>query len=142
MRRRYRWLIGTTAAAAVITPVAYVGWAVYSWDGGPIPVGCSKVMAFAGGSMPAQATGAKCTDDGSLQEAGYTAEFRMPQEDLAARLVAAFPRVRQDTGSAIGLRFSNEPNDPHPHGQASDLQLRASYEADGTALVELRAFDI
>ncbi|MER7850134.1 hypothetical protein ABTZ03_40080 [Kitasatospora sp. NPDC096077] len=143
MRSGSRWLIGITTAAAVVAPVAYVGYGLYSWDGSPAGIGCSTAVAFAGGSLPVQATEARCTDDDVPQEQAYTAEFRMPREDLAARLAAAFPRVRLGTDDASGLSFGNahEANGPHPSGQATEIRLRASYDADGTALVRLRAFN-
>ncbi|MFD7453246.1 hypothetical protein [Kitasatospora sp. NPDC059827] len=143
MRKRYRWLIGSTAAAAVLAPVAYAGYALANWDGSPAAADCSKVMAFAGGSLPAEATGATCADNGGWQERGYTAEFRMPRTDLAARLAAAFPRVRLDTDTSAGLGFGNahETDGSRPAEQATVLRLRADYEADGTARVKLDAFN-
>ncbi|MFJ6776756.1 hypothetical protein ACIQOV_38345, partial [Kitasatospora sp. NPDC091257] len=87
MRKRFKCLIGATAAAVVVTPVVYVGYAMTHRDAGsPTTVGCSTVMAFAGGKLPTQAAGASCTDDNTWQEQGYSAEFRMPRADLPARL--------------------------------------------------------
>lgn len=33
MRKRYQWLIGATAAAAVLAPVAYAGYGLADWGG-------------------------------------------------------------------------------------------------------------
>ncbi|MFJ8626771.1 hypothetical protein ACIRD3_28585 [Kitasatospora sp. NPDC093550] len=144
MRRSYRWLVGTVAAAAVLTPVCYAGWAVSSWDGRPGAADCEEVMAFAGGKLPAQATGVHCTDNGGWQDRGYLAEFRMPREELAQRLTTAFPRVRVTGDGAKGLDFGDAlgPQAKPPGGQAMTVRLRAVYDGDGTALVKLEAFDV
>ncbi|MFD8753473.1 hypothetical protein ACFV0O_21220 [Kitasatospora sp. NPDC059577] len=142
MRARLTWLIGS-AAAALVSPFAYAGWALGNWDGSPGAADCSEVMAFADGELPARATEARCTDNGGWQDRGYLAEFRMPREELAQRLTAAFPRVRLTGDTARGLDFGNAlgPHATPPGGQASTVSLKAVYDGDGTARVTLEAFD-
>ncbi|WP_188295851.1 hypothetical protein [Streptomyces sp. CBMA156] len=113
-------------------------------SGRPVEADCSKVVDFAGGSMPAEATGARCTDTGGWQEQGYEAEFRMPRADLAARLTAAFPRVRLvDEGtSRMSLRNRDETDENRPRGKAMLVELDVAYESDTTALVKLNATDL
>ncbi|MFJ9457097.1 hypothetical protein ACIRST_18665 [Kitasatospora sp. NPDC101447] len=142
---RHRWVTGLSLAflgIVLIAPLAFLGFcALLMTEGGkPHAVGCSEAMEFAGGSMPAQATEAVCTDDGGWQDRGYTVEFRMPRDELAQRLTAAFPRVRPGTDNASGLSFGSA-DASRPDGQAMFVHLDATYEAGGTARVKLRAFD-
>ncbi|MFH8382671.1 hypothetical protein ACH4E7_17230 [Kitasatospora sp. NPDC018058] len=148
VERRDRWLTRLSVsflAVALITAVAYFGFcALTSGEvGKPSAVSCSDVMKFAGASMPAQATGASCTDTGGWMDRGYTAEFTMPQTDLAQRLTTAFPRVRLTGDRAEGLDFANsqETNEARPSGQAMFLELKATYTAGSTARVTLEAFN-
>ncbi|MFJ9697993.1 hypothetical protein [Kitasatospora sp. NPDC101183] len=151
--RLLTWLTGGLVAAVLLTPVVYLALIAIVWSdiggswtgpGEPHGTACSKAVAFAGGSLPAQATGAACSDDNAVQEQGYTATFTMPSEDLETRLTTAFPRVRLNQRDATGLNLGNahEANGPHQGGQAAEVHLKAVYQADGTALVTLRAFDL
>ncbi|MFE4518551.1 hypothetical protein ACFRMQ_30715 [Kitasatospora sp. NPDC056783] len=145
------WITAGLVTAILLGPAVFLALFVVLWNdsdrwldsGASTGTACSRVLAFAGGSLPAQATGASCTDDGAWQVQGCTAEFRMPREELAARLTAAFPRVRLDHEDTAGLSFGNahEANGSRPRGQAMEVHLKAAYQPDGTALVELRAFD-
>ncbi|MFJ9441429.1 hypothetical protein ACIRRH_06090 [Kitasatospora sp. NPDC101235] len=144
--RLLTWLTAGLVTVVLLGPAVYLGLIVFVWtssDDGPARTGCSKVLAFAGGSLPAEAAGASCTDDGSWQEEGYGAEFRMPRADLAARLTEAFPRVRQDAASASGLSFSSDgAAGTHPSGQAAVVRLNVTYDDTETARVSLRAFNL
>ncbi|MFD9598609.1 hypothetical protein ACFWA9_38410 [Kitasatospora sp. NPDC059973] len=146
-RRWFTWSAIALGVGFVLSPVVYLALVVFTFaavDGSPKRAGCSEVMEFAGASMPAQATGASCTDTNSLMDRGYTAEFRMPRADLAASLTAAFPRVRQVETYGPGLRFANsqETDGTRPQGQAMFLELDVTYEDDATALVRVKAFDV
>ncbi|MFI9163519.1 hypothetical protein [Kitasatospora aureofaciens] len=146
--RRDKWLVrGAVSFLAVtlVAAVSYVGYHVLGPDdaGKPTAVSCSEVMKFAGASMPAQATGASCSDSGGWRDRGYTAEFTMPRTNLAQRLTTAFPRMRLTGDRADGLDFSNsqETNETRPSGQAVFLDLKAAYTTEDAARVTLQAFN-
>ncbi|MFJ7910238.1 hypothetical protein [Kitasatospora sp. NPDC096204] len=141
---RTRWLIRSCVAATLLWPVVWTGVEVYAFFTGNLGADCSKVMVFVGGSMPADAREIHCRNNGGWLDRSYTAEFRMPRTDLAARLAEAFPRVRPGTAYGPGLSFSNsqEPNEARPSRQAMTVYLNAEYDSDGTARVKLQAFDV
>ncbi|GAA3009493.1 hypothetical protein GCM10010519_45840 [Streptomyces lactacystinicus] len=147
MRKSFvRSAVGCAAVAALL--LFFASRFVLALDdlasGEPVKADCSKVVDFAGGSMPAQATGARCTDTSGWQERGYTGEFRMPRTDLAARLVAAFPRVRliSDETWGMTLRNRDETDGNRPRGKAWVVELEITYDNDTTALVKLNATNI
>ncbi|MEU1289615.1 hypothetical protein [Kitasatospora sp. NPDC005856] len=147
MRRSFVWpAVGCSAVVALL--LFFAGRFLLALDdlasGEPVKAACSKVADFAGGSMPEQATGAVCTDTSGWRERGYEAAFRMPRADLAARLVAAFPRVRliSDETWGMTLRNRNESDQDRPEGKAWVVELEITYADDTTALVKLVATNV
>ncbi|MGV9271584.1 hypothetical protein ACWDRR_43860 [Kitasatospora sp. NPDC003701] len=146
-RRWFKWSVIALGVGFVLSPVVCLALVVSTFaavDGSAKRVGCSEVVEFAGASMPAQATGASCTDTNSLMDRGCTAEFRMPRADLADRLTAAFPRVRPVETYGPWLRFVNsqEADGTRPQVQAMFVELDVTYEVDAAALVRVKAFDV
>ncbi|MCD9143642.1 hypothetical protein [Streptomyces albireticuli] len=133
--------------AVVLAPLCFVGLVAYEVLSGkafePHKTGCAEATGFAGGRMPEEATDKKCVDDGGWLDQGYTVESRMPREDVAAKLLKAFPRTRQLPDSyEWDLEFTNSQETDRPAGGASHIELGVDYEEDGTASVTLRAFNV
>ncbi|MBB5123042.1 hypothetical protein AF335_12140 [Streptomyces eurocidicus] len=145
--RTRKWVTRGIVTVVVLAPLVYIGLVVRSVVTGeifePHGTGCGKAVSFAGGRMPEGATDRKCVDDGGWLNQGYTVEFRMPREDVAARLREAFPRTRQVSGfSSADLEFTNSQETDRPAGEASHVELEVTYEDEDTASVRLRAFDV
>lgn len=147
--RTRKWVTRGIVTALALAPLVWIGLAVHEVMSGkvfePHKASCKKATAFAGGRMPEGATDEKCMDDGGWMDRGYTAEFRMPRENVAAKLLEAFPRTRDTSAPATGtdsggLSFSNAPETEIPADQASNITLEVTYEDETTALVTLKAF--
>lgn len=146
MRQRARkWLKRGIVGILIALPVWFAVTVVRSVLSGdpfvPQPTGCSEVAEFAGGRMPEEATDKKCLDDGGWFSRGYTAEFRMPRKDVAARLTRAFPRVTVGYEQPDKLRLSVPGQSEPSQDQAQCVYIDVTYEDAVTALVKLQAFN-
>ncbi|MFB6842452.1 hypothetical protein [Streptomyces sp. NPDC056361] len=118
-------------------PVALFAWFVTGLDdvGMPKPAACSEVMAFAHGSLPADAEDARCTE-AHFQDTTVEAEFRMPRAGVGAWLKATYPTGEPALGCEQGRCVDVSYDD------ALYVRVRVTYEDGATALVRVEAFDL
>ncbi|GHF72834.1 hypothetical protein GCM10010218_62540 [Streptomyces mashuensis] len=138
-----KWLKRGLVTALVVLPVWFVVTAVHEFLTAdpfpPRPTRCTKVEDYAGGRIPEEATDVKCLDTSGWQDTSYTAEFRMPRKDVAARLVRAFPRAGIRHGQVDKQMLPPSAQNDSAGGEASSVYIDIAYEGTDTALVKLEA---
>ncbi|MGW1722410.1 hypothetical protein ACWCQK_05645 [Streptomyces sp. NPDC002306] len=110
--------------------------------------GCDEALEFAGASLPAGASAAKCTSYTWGGQA-YDGSFRMPRSAVTEWLATSFPTAEHPASCAaygeedvdVCAFVRNDPDDGHTTG-AYDVDVSVHYEggpAGDTALVTFEA---
>ncbi|MER7908920.1 hypothetical protein [Streptomyces sp. NPDC096068] len=135
--RPWTWVWATIVVTVFCGgPTALLAWGATAWDetGKAQPADCAGVMAFARGTLPADARDARCTA-AHWQESQVVAEFRTDRAGVGSWLAATYPDGEAPPSCARDACRSVE------YGEELSVRVAIAYEDGETALVRVEAFD-
>ncbi|MFE2545485.1 hypothetical protein [Actinacidiphila glaucinigra] len=117
--------------------------AAVRYEMAPHSIDCADTESFLGGRVPVGATDIVCTDHSAPLSREQDVRFRLPRDRVAAELTGAFPRLHGTDPCEADLCFTGGLRDAwHDPALSDHISATVTYRLDGTALVEIGAYNV